>query len=142
MFEMDLHKFEKFNFFKKQTEDKQNIKTNFVFLGKRLLKLSGFFVIVPALLYLLLKSVPELKHSLPTLLESVSSQSLTGIALTVYGIYMAAIILKGTFNTASDGQELGKEFSNIFLPILFAIETGLVLGGLSSIWAVIWPLIR
>lgn len=142
MFEMDLHKFEKFNFFKKTTEAKQDIKTIFMFFGQRLLKLSGFFVIVPALLYLLLKSVPELKYGLPTLLESVSSQSLTGIALTVYGIYMAAIILKGTFNTASDGQELGKEFSNIFVPILFAIETGLVLGGLSSIWAVIWPLIR
>ena len=83
-----------------------------------------------------------MSRDLPVLLESIRSQTLTGITLTVYCIYIVYTLFKEIFNTDLDGQERGKGCSNIFFPVLLAIESGLVLVGLSSVWSVIWPLIR
>ena len=70
----------------------------------------------------------------------------SALALAVFGLHFFLIMVRGTFATARAGENLGSEWSSMWVPVKLALTAGLLLpvsGGASTVmhslaWAVRW----
>jgi hypothetical protein len=79
------------------------------------------------------------------LMEKMQTARFNNLLLIVMGIYMASLIISGTFSSAIDGEELNKKFISIWTPIQTALLSALflpVINNNSSIFSetLVWML--